>query len=219
MAAAELESFSVVRKPYFALSRCTSLTLISRTAQNQHDQPGSCSVSGGAGRADHYDYGFEVGDHNFGGNEQHHHEHVKIITLTKKVPPYPVKVQIDKPYPVHVPKPYPVDVEKKVPLTVKKHMPYPVKVPVDKPYPVHVPVVKHVPYTIEKKVPYKLEVPVEKPVPVPVPKPYPVYVEKKVPYTVEKPVPYHVKVPVHVPVHHHELSYNIFQTIVPSLFD
>uniref|UniRef100_A0A182ISA9 Uncharacterized protein n=1 Tax=Anopheles atroparvus TaxID=41427 RepID=A0A182ISA9_ANOAO len=129
--------------------------------------------------------------HDFGGHDEHHHEHIKTVTIEKKVP-------------------VPYTVEKHVPYTVEKKVPYEVKVPIPQPYivekkvPVHYKEVK-VPYTVEKAVPYEVKVPIDRP--------YPVY--KEVKFSVEKEVPYPVKVPVHVPVHvhkeehheHHDHSY------------
>lgn len=56
--------------------------------------------------------GHDFGGHDFGGgDDHHHHEHVKTITIEKKVP---------VPYTVH----------KHVPYTVEKKVPYTVHVPV-----------------------------------------------------------------------------------------
>ncbi|PSN57978.1 hypothetical protein C0J52_00225 [Blattella germanica] len=145
------------------------------------------SLDFGYGEAfDHFNYGL--------GHDLHHHEPVKTITITKKVP-------------YAVPQPYPVEVIKKVPVPVKVAVP----VHVPRPYPVHVPkpypvvIEKKVPYTVEKPVPVPVHVPVKVPVPQPVavevPQPYPVAVEKPVAVPVEKPVV--VETPVFIHDYHH----------------
>jgi len=66
--------------------------------------------SGGGGGGD---FGGSYGGGDFGGHS--HHEHIKTITIEKKVP---------VPYTVH----------KHVPYTVEKKVPYEVKVPIPQPY-------------------------------------------------------------------------------------
>lgn len=59
-----------------------------------------------------YGHGFE--GHDFGASE-HHHEHVKHITVEKKIP-------------------VPYTITKHVPVTIEKKVPYEVKVPIPQPY-------------------------------------------------------------------------------------
>lgn len=54
------------------------------------------------------------GGHDFGASE-HHHEHVKHITIEKKIP-------------------VPYTITKHVPVTIEKKVPYEVKVPIPQPY-------------------------------------------------------------------------------------
>ncbi|KAG8234823.1 hypothetical protein J437_LFUL015419 [Ladona fulva] len=131
-------------------------------------------------------YGGEIADGHVAfisgaGEEAHHAEHIKAITITKKVP-YPVA----HPYPVEVIQHVPYKVPKPVPFVVQK----PYEVIVAKPY--AVPVEKPVPYTVEKKVPYPVYVPHK------VPYPVKVYVHKPyhAPIKVLRPVTYYKKVSI-----------------------
>ncbi|XP_072384566.1 uncharacterized protein [Diabrotica undecimpunctata] len=138
-------------------------------------------------------YDFGSFDHSYAGDFGHSDEHIKTLTITKKVPypvpqPYavpvtkhvpfpvkvPVKVPVDRPYPVIVPKPFPVVVEKPYPVIVNKHVPVPVKVPVKVPVlvPQPVSVLKPYPVTVHKPYPVKVAVPIV------VEKKFPVFISK-----------------------------------------
>lgn len=105
----------------------------------------------------------DFGDWHSSGHDDHHHhhhhEHIKTITIEKKVPvPYevvkkiPYTVEKKIPYEVKVPFPQPYEVIKKYPVKVKEYEKYTVEVPK--------------PYEVIKKVPYEVKVPVDKPYPV-----------------------------------------------------
>lgn len=69
---------------------------------------------GGHSYGGHSFGGHDFGGHDFGASE-HHHEHIKTITIEKKIP-------------------VPYTVTKHVPYTVEKKVPYEVKVSVPQPY-------------------------------------------------------------------------------------
>lgn len=80
-----------------------------------HESFGHSDWHGGHDFGGHVDFGhggFE--GHDFGASE-HHHEHVKHITIEKKIP-------------------VPYTITKHVPVTIEKKVPYEVKVPIPQPY-------------------------------------------------------------------------------------
>lgn len=88
---------------------------------------------GGHDFGGHFDFGQGHGHGHFGGFEghdfgasEHHHEHVKHITVEKKIP-------------------VPYTITKHVPVTIEKKVPYEVKVPIPQPY-----VVEKVEFTNDK---------------------------------------------------------------------